>query len=77
VFAQQTALFRDSHTSRILIALPPSVPGGGAHSLAIEGVGLRGRVPPYSDEETYTVVLFIYMYFVLIQKLNMFTRQAH
>ncbi len=38
----------------------PLVPGGGAHSLAREGVWES----PNSDEGTYTVVLFKCMYFV-------------
>jgi hypothetical protein len=38
------------------------VPLGGAHSLAREGVGWES---PNSDEGTYTVVLFIYIYFVV------------
>jgi hypothetical protein len=43
-------------------SLPPSPgSGGGAHSLAREGLGES----PNSDEGTYTVVLFIYTYFVL------------
>ncbi len=37
--------------------------GGGAHSLAGEGVGRGG---PYSDERTDTVVLLVYMYIVHI-----------
>jgi hypothetical protein len=37
----------------------PPVLGGGAHSLAREGLG-----ESQSDEGTYTVVLFIYTYFV-------------
>jgi hypothetical protein len=38
---------------------PPPIPGGGAHSLARE----RGWESPNSDEGTYTVVLYKYMYF--------------
>ncbi len=37
--------------------MPPPGSGGGAHSLAREGLG-----SPSSDEGTYTVVLFIYTY---------------
>jgi hypothetical protein len=42
-------------------APPPPVLAGGAHSLAREGLG---ESHPKSDEGTYTMVLFIYMYFV-------------
>ncbi len=38
---------------------PPFGPGGRAHSLAAKGVG-----GPNSNEGTYTVVLYIYKYFV-------------
>jgi hypothetical protein len=41
-------------------AQPPLVLGGGAHSRRE-----RGWESPNSDEGTYTVVLFIYMYFVV------------
>ncbi len=40
---------------------PPLVPGGGAHTLAGERGGWES---PNSNEGNYTVVLFIYMYFV-------------
>ncbi len=38
---------------------PPFGPGGRAHSLAGEGLG-----SPNSDEGIYTVVLYLYKYFV-------------
>jgi hypothetical protein len=41
---------------------PPLVPGGGAHSLV--GGGGGGMEGPISDAGTYTVVLYVYMYFV-------------
>ncbi len=44
---------------RVCPCTPPPVMGGGAHSLAREG-----WESPNSDEGTYTVVLFIYKYFV-------------
>jgi hypothetical protein len=43
-------------TRRRVCPTPPLVPGGGAHSLAREGVG---ESSPNSDEGTYTVVLCI------------------
>jgi hypothetical protein len=43
-------------------APPPLVPGGRAHSLAKEGVG-----ESQFDEGTYTVVLFICMYFADVE----------
>ncbi len=44
---------------RASVAPPPLVPGGGEARLRE-----RGWESPNSDEETYTAVLFIYMYFV-------------
>ncbi len=53
------------------VSPPPLVPGGGAHSLAIERLE-----SPNSDEGTYTVILFIHMYFVTpeahLQQLELF-----
>jgi hypothetical protein len=44
-------------------APPPFGPGGRAHSFAAKGVGHWGS--PNSNEGTYTVVLYIYKYFVI------------
>jgi hypothetical protein len=49
---------------RVCYPPPPAVLGGGAHSLE------RGVGSPNSDEGTYTVVLFIYTYFVVQRKLK-------
>jgi hypothetical protein len=41
-------------------APPPLVPGGAGHTRLQE----RGRENPNSDEGTYTVLLYLYTYFV-------------
>jgi hypothetical protein len=56
VFAQQTALFRDIHTFSILIALPPSVPGGRG---TIAGERGGGRVPFPTRRRTLWYSLYI------------------
>ncbi len=45
-------------------ALPPLVPGGGAHSLGRGGGGVPIQTRGHLRVMTYTVVLYLYMYFV-------------
>jgi hypothetical protein len=51
--------------SRRRVCTPTLWSGGRAHSLAGEGLG-----GPNSDEGTYTVVLYIYKYFVLVSRME-------
>jgi hypothetical protein len=60
LFLQSSELGLPQPLTRRRVCPPPSVPGVGPHSLAREG-----WESPSSDEGTYTVVLFIYMYFVI------------
>ncbi len=59
-------------------APPPLVLGGGAHSLAREEVVYRGRVQFRRGDIQYTVVLFMFMYFVIqgmrFQKIEMVSK---
>jgi hypothetical protein len=52
---------------------PPSGFWGRGNSLAREGLGPGSWESPNSDEGTYTVVLFIYMYVLCSKLLHMLT----
>ncbi len=60
LFLKSSQLGLPQSVTRRRVCPPPPVLGGGAHTLAREGLG-----SPNSNEGTYTLVLFIYTYFVV------------